>query len=303
MNKAQNQAQQTGQKPESKETAQTTQAAPAPVVTQSPATTPTPEQKQAPALPLLLQKAGIGPLLMQPKKAFLSAGGTEQQFNREVNFAIQAMMNTPYLVECATSYPEHFVEAIKNVALTGLTLNPELRLAYLVPYKRKVKFQSSYMGKVEILIRAGVVKFIEAQLVYSNDKFDVIKGTESTIMHRPDYFNKDRGEIVGGYWVAILPNGLKQFDVMPISRVEEIKQRSEAFKSGKDCPWITDYAEMVKKTIINWAFKSLPKSNISESTLKVLEAENAFENEEFEDWKKSSKAEEVDKFDEAQIIE
>lgn len=32
---------------------------------------------------------------------------------------------------------------------------------------------------------------------------------------------------------------------------------------------------MAKKTIINWAFKSLPKSNISESTLKVLEAENA----------------------------
>lgn len=314
MNKDQNQTQQPAQKPTNKDAAQTTKAAPATKAPQTTEQAPTPvapvvvtpaaqEQKLPPALPEILQRAGIGPLLMQPKKAFIAAGGTEQQFSREVNFAILALMNNTYLIDCATRYPEHFIEAIKSVALTGLTLNPELRMAYLVPYKGKVKFQSSYIGKAEILIRAGVVKFIEAQLVYKNDKFDVIKGTESNIMHRPDYFSKDRGDIVGGYWVAILPNGLKQFDVMPVSRIDEIKQRSEAFKSGKDCPWLSDYAEMAKKTIINWAFKSLPKSNISESTLKVLETENAFENEEFEDWKKSTKSQEVDKFDEAQIIE
>ena len=90
---------------------------------------------------------------------------------------MQAMLNNPYLIDCARQYPDHLVEAIKNVSLTGLTLNPELRLGYLVPYKGKVKFQASYMGKVDILIRTGVVKDIYSDLVYANDEFCMTKGT------------------------------------------------------------------------------------------------------------------------------
>ena len=78
-------------------------------------------------------------------------------------------------------YPDHLVEAIKNVSLTGLTLNPELRLGYLVPYKGKVKFQASYMGKVDILIRTGVVKDIYSDLVYANDEFSMTKGTITVV--------------------------------------------------------------------------------------------------------------------------
>ena len=257
-------------------------------VNQPPTTTPAkqPEITKS-SLPKKLLDAGFSSVLMSPKQTFLKAGGTEVQFNREVNFAAQLLMNSDYLFKCAQQYPEHFIEAMKNVALTGLTLNPELRLAYLVPYKGKVKFQSSYMGKTEILIRAGVVQAIEANLVFERDTFKAVKGLNQELTHEPDYFASDRGKIKGGYWLAITPNGQKKFDVMPQARVEEIKARSEAVKAGNGCPWDTDYEEMAKKTIINWAFKSLPKTNISESMIKVLEAEGDFEREEFEDWKKT----------------
>ncbi|MEB3372708.1 recombinase RecT [Bacteroides sp. CR5/BHMF/2] len=128
------------------------QAAPEQPAPQVPVVTPT----APPAFPQ--QLSGLEKCFISPKKAFLAAGGTEQQFAREVNFAMQAMLNNTYLIDCAKAYPDHLIEAIKNVSLTGLSLNPELKLGYLVPYKGKVKFQASYMGKVDILIRTGVVK-------------------------------------------------------------------------------------------------------------------------------------------------
>jgi recombination protein RecT len=206
-------------------------------------------------------------------------------------------MNNDFLLDCAKKFPDHFLEAIKNVALTDLTLNPELRLAYLVPYKGKVKFQSSYIGKIEILTRAGVVRQIEANLVYESDIFRVSKGTHSEIIHEPNYFAANRGKIMGGYYVAILPNGEKKFDVMPKARIDDIMNRSEAVKAGKGSPWDTDFEEMAKKTIINWSFKSLPKTGISESMLKVIEIDSQSDNEEFEDWKKSQQSK-GDRFDE-----
>lgn len=252
--------------------------------------------KKTPSLPKKLLDAGFATVLLQPKQAFIAAGGTDQQFAREVNFAAQLLMDNEYLFKCAQQYPDNFVESIKNIALTGLTLNPELRLSYLVPYKGKVKFQSSYMGKVDILTRSGVVRMIEANLVYDKDTFKVIKGLNPELVHEPDYFNASRGAIKGGYWIAVLPNGQKKFDVMPLSRIDDIKQRSEAVKSGKGSPWDTDFEEMAKKTIINWAFKSLPKSGLSDDMVKVLEIEGQFEREEFDDWKKTQQPK--DKFNE-----
>lgn len=260
------------------------------------------QEKAMPSLPQKLIDAGFTAILTSPKRAFIAAGGTEQQFAKEVNFAAQLLSSNDYLFSCAKSYPENLIEAIKNIALTGLTLNPELRLGYLVPRKGKICFQSSYMGKVDILLRGGVVKWIEASLVFSGDYFEVVKGTEDTIIHKPDYFATDRGKMLGGYWIAILPNGQKCFDVMPESRILDIKSRSEAVKSGKGSPWDTDGEEMMKKTIINWAFKSLPKSGLSPDMIKVLEIEGQFEREDFEEWKKSSENQK-DKFDEDPIEE
>ena len=179
--------------------------APSPTKTEPVSPTPSTPQPPVPSAPpaFPVQLKGLESCFISPKKAFIAAGGTEQQFAREVNFAMQAMLNNPYLIDCARQYPDHLVEAIKNVSLTGLTLNPELRLGYLVPYKGKVKFQASYMGKVDILIRTGVVKDIYSDLVYANDEFCMTKGTGGTIIHKPNVFG-ERGDLLGGYYFAVL---------------------------------------------------------------------------------------------------
>lgn len=252
------------------------------------------KQSASPAIPAEIRP--LQPFLMQPKQAFCAAGGTEQKFNQEVNFAIDALKNNPYLITCAKNDTDSLVAAIKNIGLTGLSLNPELRLGYLVPFKGKIKFMSSYMGKVEILTRTGVVRSIYAELVYEKDAFTYRKGVNGTLEHTPDVFAKDRGALKGGYYVAILANGQVVYDVMPVDRIEEIKSRSESVKKGTSSPWFSDYAEMAKKTILNWAFKSLPKTGISDSMLKVIEAEADYEKEDFDDWRKSQEASQKDSF-------
>mgnify|MGYP000332101461 CR=1 FL=1 len=143
------------------------------------------------------------------------------------------------------------------------------------------------MGKREILMRAGIVQWVEANLVYEGDEFEVRKGSTSEIIHKPDYFgnNRTKDKIKGGYWVACLPNGNVVFDVMPLSRIQEIMSRSEAVKSGKGSPWDTDFEMMARKTILNWGFGSLPKTGISEHILKVIETETKMDNDDFEDGK------------------
>jgi recombination protein RecT len=83
---------------------------------------------------------------------------------------------------------------------------------------------------------------------------------------------------------------------MPLERIEEIKNRSESVKNGKGSPWQTDPNEMIRKTILNWAFKFLPKTSISEDMIRVIEADNEIEREDFEDWKKAQEIKQADSF-------
>ena len=153
-------------------------------------------------------------------------------------------------------------------------------------------------------MRTGVVRSIYAELVYAKDQFIYRKGINATLEHTPDVFSKDRGELKGGYYVAVLANGQVQYDVMPVDRIEEIKSRSESVKKGTVSPWSTDYTEMAKKTIINWAFKSLPKTGISDDMIRAIEAEADFEREEFEEWKKGQEKQQKDSFmDDRKFVE
>lgn len=240
------------------------------------------------SIPVIVQVAS--------QKGFIAAGGTPEQFNKEAGFAMQVIQNNPYLEKMDK---QSILNAVINVALTGLTLNPELKLGYLIPRKGKLYFMASYMGKKEILMRSGMVKDVWVNLVCKNDEFRVSEGGERKIVHNPDYFG-ERGEIVGGYWQAVLHNGEKPFGVMPMKRINEIKSRSEAVKSGKGSPWDTDPEEMMKKTILNWGFKSLPKTGISEDVLKAMESEAVYEKEDVEEWTKKQEYDKAHPFDDDQ---
>lgn len=224
-------------------------------------------------LPAELQ--GIKNLFAQPwesfKAAFKDPKEADRVMQREITYAAQAMLANNFLIGCAQKFPMEFVNALKNVALSGLSLSPTLKQGYLVPFKGKVQFMPSYMGMADLLANTGHVKKIEAFNVFEGDCFEIQHGTEEKLIHKPNPWGvRTKENYLGGYWIAELTDGTKLFDNMTAEEVDAIHKRSPSY--GKTSPWDTDYLEMAKKTVLRRGFKSLPKGSISEERMKVVEA-------------------------------
>lgn len=236
------------------------------------------------------------------RKAFKDPSEADRVMAKEIDFASQAMMANPYLIQCATSNPMDLVNALKNVALTGSTLNPTLKQGYLVPFKGKIQFMPSYMGLVDVLMNNGLVRKIEAHCVFDGDDFKVMYGTGGGLSHRPDPWGKHTPETIKGvYYYAVLADGAEMFDTMSKDEVELIKQRSPSVAKGKQSPWDTDYLEMAKKTIVRRAFKMIPKNGISEDKVKALEAVFDYDEKVEQDWIKEQAVPKPDRFDEDEV--
>lgn len=233
-------------------------------------------------------------IFTDPKKMFLSQitdQNAETIFNREASFALQIVNNIPtsgkdFFIKTLAANPQSFVSAIANVASSGLTLDPSLKLAYLVPMDGKISFWPSWMGKKEKAIQTGLTLNLYAELVYKNDLFEYYAGTNRNIIHKPNVFS-DRGEIIGGYAVAIMTNGEKEFAVMNFSELEKIRMKSKMANSGA---WISDKEEMYKKTLINRLFKSVPKMKANTELISLLKAEQESENTDFNSVKEISQS-------------
>lgn len=229
--------------------------------------------------------------------------GAGQVMAREMDFAVQAMLANNYLIECATSYPLEFANALKNVALTGSTLNPVLKQGYLVPFKGKVQFVPSYMGLVDVLVGSGLVKKIEAHCIYKGDKFDIQYGTNGRLIHKPDpWGERSEKTVLGAYYYAVLVDGTEVFDQMNKAEVDLIKQRSPSVAKKKQSPWDSDYLEMMRKTLVRRAFKMIPKKGISEDKLKAIQGIFDYDEKVEQNWIAEQKAApKRDTFDEEEV--
>ena len=205
--------------------------------------------------------------LLAPKKADIVKMIGAENLTRETSFALQAVNSNSYL---AKSTPVSVAKAIMNVALTGLTLHPNYKMAYLVPKQVNGNVEAvlmpSYMGLVKLITDTGSVTSVEARIVYNDDFFEVNYGSErSKIEHKPQFKNQKNEDIQCVYAVAKLRDGNTQFEIMSISEINEIRNRSDGYKAfidgkAKSAIWVTDFNEMAKKTVIKRLCKYLPKS-------------------------------------------
>lgn len=214
--------------------------------------------------------------MLTVRDRFVAVAQSNIDFDKEKSFAMQILNNSDFLLSVAQQNPESLMSAVYNVALTGLTLNPVLKFAYLLPRKKKVILEPSYMGLIKILTDAGVVKSIRAYVVRKADLFSYELGTQPFIKHVPS--GESGGEIIGAYAIAELTEGGTQFEVMTRQEIDIIMNRSESVKAGGGSPWKTDYSEMARKTVIRRLYKYLPKTQV-----RNFDALVAVENEEYDD--------------------
>lgn len=195
--------------------------------------------------------------LMGTRPTFDEMNLNKVDFAKEMEFALQAFQSNTYLLGMEASTVKN---CLVNVALSGLTLSPVMKMAYLVPRKGKCCLDPSYMGLIKIITDTGSVKSIKAKPVYSNEPFDIEQGSNGYVKHG---ICKDgnKGKRIGAYSIAVLNDGTDHVEWMYEEQLMAIKARSESVKSGKASPWDTDEDEMVRKTVIKRHWKFLPKSD------------------------------------------
>lgn len=203
-----------------------------------------PTNKKADDIRALLEKAKPQIALALPRH--LSA-------DRMLRIAMTSIRRTPKLLACNQ---QSLLGAVMQAAQLGLECDGVLGHAYLVPFKDEVQLIVGYKGLVDLARRSGQLSTIFARVVYAKDQFEYAYGLSERLEHIPSG-EAEPGEVVAVYAVARLKDGGTQFEVMSRGEVDKIRERSRAKDDG---PWITDFAEMAKKTVLRRLCKMLPAS-------------------------------------------
>ena len=167
--------------------------------------------------------------------------------------ALTCVRKNPKLMRCdPLSLLARFMD------LSSLGLEPDGRMAHLIPFKDEVTLIIDFKGIVDIVRRSGEVDQILADVICENDEFDYQKGTGAFLKHKVDLKNKDgRGEVIGAYSFVKLKDGSEDFDVMTRSEIDKVRQASKTPDKG---PWKDWFEEMAKKTVFRRHSKWLPFS-------------------------------------------
>jgi len=198
-------------------------------------------------------EGGVASLLDKMKPQITTALARHIDPDRFVRVALTTLQRTPALGRCTK---ESFFGSLMECAQLGLEPDGVFGLAYLIPYGDKCQLVPGYKGLLELMRRSGDVLDCYSEVVREGDRFEVRKGLHRDLIHEPASGN-EAAPVTHVYNVAVLKNGVSRFEVMTCDEVEAIRKRSKAGKSG---PWVTDWSEMAKKTVLKRHSKWLPAS-------------------------------------------
>lgn len=187
--------------------------------------------------------------------------------DRMRRLALTAFRQSPKLRECD---PASVMAAIMTAAQHGLEIGIQGK-AYLAPYGRECTLIVGYRGLIELVLRSGMVRTIAAHVVYRTDDFSIAYHEAVPFVHIPNLDRPAGDKIIGVYMHAVTATGEHVIEWMTTNEVEAVRNRSRAGKSG---PWVTDWTEMARKTVVRRGVKYL---SMSTEVADVLAAEDAQE--------------------------
>lgn len=196
--------------------------------------------------------------------ALARVGITPQRILRAVFTAAQ---KNPELLTC--ELPSIY-KSVLLCAQAGLIPDGVTQQAHLIPFKNKKRGVTEcqlivgYRGMLTLVRRSGEIDAVWACIVRQKDTFSYSRGTSQEITHEP-HRGSDGGPLVACYAVARFKSGGTDFEIMEGWEVDLVRSRSGAKDDG---PWVTDTAEMWKKTVLRRLCKRLPQS---EDAARLLE--------------------------------
>lgn len=193
-----------------------------------------------------------------------------------------AAFKSPNLAKCN---PWSVIGAGLTLGSLGLEPNTPLGHAYLVPFRNNraskqtgqdvydLQVLIGYQGKMELWHRSGLVRSIEANVVYEGDEFEFEYGSNAHLKFRPQGDSQGRKPLYA-YAYAKLKDGGEMFEVWPYARVLQVRNKSQAYRQAleakseygenargwKEAPWVAFEEEMACKTMLHRLNKRMPKS-------------------------------------------
>jgi len=207
---------------------------------------------------LVIRQAGMGEFgkfIQKQQKSIEAIAASSVKPERFAKIVFSCVSRTPGLQNCTML---SVVRAALQAAELGLEPGSALGEAYLVPYGNQCQMIPGYRGLVSLAYRSGHILSISAREVYEDDEFFELEfGLEPKLKHIPGANDPDVAKLTHAYCVIRLKDGGLLYDVMTRKEIDRIRARS---KSGNNGPWVTDYAEMAKKTVTRRTLKYAPMS-------------------------------------------
>ena len=207
----------------------------------------------------------------ESKLAALLPSGLDPK--RMLQIAWMLVRQNPKLLECT---PESVVSGIGQGFSLGLSFDPVLGHAFLVPYWNKkqrilqAQFQAGYRGLANLAYRSEKIVKIYSEVVHAEDTFEVFDGTEQRIIHKKNLEanREEEKDWIGAYAVAETKDGVTFSKYMTRAEILKRKMCSQSAESDYS-PWTTSAKDMWLKTPIRALAKLLPMSPDTEMAIRA----------------------------------
>lgn len=154
--------------------------------------------------------------------------------------------------------PMSIIGAAMVAATMQLQVIPTLGQCYIIPYGSKAQFQVGYLGLLQLCQRSGQFKKILAAPVHEGE---YISGDEFDEDYVFDRKQRKSDKVIGYMAKFELLNGFTKVAYWDIDKVKAHATKfSQAFRSGFNSPWKSDFDAMAMKTVMKSILKFAPKS-------------------------------------------
>lgn len=205
----------------------------------------------------LAQRAQAGNGQGVTLNALIKQDAIKQRFNELLgqkapgflSSVLNVVNSNSLLKECN---PREILAAAAIAASLDLPVDPNLGFAYIVPYKDRgaprPQFQVGYRGYIQLAMRTGLYKTINATHVYEGEIESYNRITGEVVFSERGATSE---KIVGYIAYFKLINGFEKFEYWSVDKVIQHAERfSQSYRAGKSSPWHTDFDAMATKTVL-----------------------------------------------------
>lgn len=164
----------------------------------------------------------------------------------QVNYVTSVLQVVNGNSSLANADPKSIFNATIMAAVLGFPINNNLGLAYIVPYGNQAQFQIGWKGFVQLAIRSGHYRTINATPIYKGQliKNDPLEGFEF------DFNIPAKGEPIGYASKFNLKNGFEKSLFMTVEQIEAHGKKYSKTYSKDSSTWKKDFPGMALKTVI-----------------------------------------------------